>query len=237
MSKPYWNGSSLLLNVMSPTAGLLEGDRVEVEVSGQAKARLVLSNPTALRIHKMDTVKAAWSQSFRVECDGFLETHPEWIIPQAESRFEQRTRIDLQKGASLFFIEALAPGRVASGEAFRFRSFHNRLELRFDQQLAALEQSTLSPSRGSHSGWGFSLNAAFIYSVFVSGPRLDDDFFQFVHEQQSATLLAGSSKLASGPCWNIKLASDDPVAAKAALAAIRERFYRAVGLPLADLRK
>lgn len=224
---------------MSPTAGMLEGDQVELDVSVQQNASLVLSNPTALRIHKMDTGKAVWKQFFRIARRGFLETHPEWIIPQANSRFEQRTRIDLEPEGRLFFIEALAPGRVASGEVFSFDCFRNRLEMHFADQLVALEKGSLSPKLKTHSGWKLSFRHPFAYSIFASAPELTkrDDFFQFIHDLRTPNLLCGSSRLADTPCWNIKLLSDSPVEAKAALAAIRARFYDAVGLPIVDLRK
>jgi len=239
VSKPYWNGSSLLLNVMSPTAGMLEGDRVVMDISVESNAKLVVSNPTALRIHRMNTGKAVWKQTFRVASQGFLETHPEWIIPQAQSRFEQHTRLEVDTNSRLFFIEALAPGRVASGEAFAFDRLQNRLEVHFDSRLIALEKSDISPTSGSQSGWQAAHEKPYTYSLYVSAPELvkNDEFFQFIHEQQTPTLLSGSSKLDNAPCWNIKIVSESSVAAKAALGLIRDQFYRAINLPIVDLRK
>lgn len=239
VSKPYWNGSSLLLNVMSPTAGMLEGDRVEMDISVESNANLVVSNPTALRIHRMNTGKAVWKQTFRVASQGFLETHPEWIIPQAQSRFEQHTRLEVDTNSRLFFIEALAPGRVASGEAFAFDRLQNRLEVHFDSRLIALEKSDISPTSGSQSGWQAAHEKPYTYSLYVSAPELvkNDEFFQFIHEQQTPTLFSGSSKLDNAPCWNIKIVSESSVAAKAALGLIRDQFYRAINLPIVDLRK
>ncbi len=224
---------------MSPTAGMLEGDQVELDISVERSAKLVLSNPTALRIHKMNTGKAAWKQVFNLDSNGFLETHPEWLIPQAHSRFEQRTRINIAAGGRLFFIEALAPGRVASGETFAFDTFQNRLEVYYDHKLVALETGNIAPAAKSHSGWKASFENPYVYSLYVSAPELNenDPFFQFAYEQQTPTLLCGSSKLDRSPCWNLKILSESSVEAKAALARIREQFYQTIGLPVVDLRK
>jgi len=224
---------------MSPTAGMLEGDRVVMDISVESNAKLVVSNPTALRIHRMNTGKAVWKQTFRVASQGFLETHPEWIIPQAQSRFEQHTRLEVDTNSRLFFIEALAPGRVASGEAFAFDRLQNRLEVHFDSRLIALEKSDISPTSGSQSGWQAAHEKPYTYSLYVSAPELvkNDEFFQFIHEQQTPTLFSGSSKLDNAPCWNIKIVSESSVAAKAALGLIRDQFYRAINLPIVDLRK
>jgi len=218
---------------------MLEGDQVELDISVEPSAKLVLSNPTALRIHKMNTGKAVWKQIFNIAPNGFLETHPEWVIPQAHSRFEQRTRINIEADGRLFFIEALAPGRVASGEAFEFTTFQNRLEVYYDHKLVALEQCNIVPAARSQSGWNASFENPYVYSLYVSAPELNenDPFFQFVYAQQTPTLLCGSSKVDRSPCWNVKILSESSVEAKAALARIREQFYQAIGLPVVDLRK
>lgn len=239
ISKPYWNGKALLLNVMSPTAGLLEGDQVELDVIIESGAAIALSNPTALRIHKMGTGKATWNQKFNVASNAFLEAHPEWLIPQTHSRFEQRTQIDLEKDAQLFFIETLAPGRVASGEAFAFSSFRNRLEIRYDNKLAALEKFGITPEDNTHTGWATAFENPFYISIYVVSSKLENDtpLFQALHDLQTETLLCGSSQLNYGPCWNIKILSQNPVEARTALAKIRSLFYQAIERPIIDLRR
>ncbi|MBT3482430.1 MAG: urease accessory protein UreD [Opitutales bacterium] len=239
ISKPYWNGQALLLNVMSPTAGLLEGDHVELDILVEPGSTIALSNPTALRIHKMSTGKATWNQTFRIAKDAFLETHPEWLIPQAQSRFEQRTRIELEKDAQLFFIETLAAGRVASGESFSFSSFRNRLELRYDRNLSALEKFDISPENKTHTGWTAAFENSFYISIYAVSPKLKNasPLFQAIHDIQTESLFCGSSQLSHGPCWNIKILSPYAVEAKAALTKIRELFYQAIGLRIIDLRR
>lgn len=224
---------------MSPTAGLLEGDHVELDIIVESESTIALSNPTALRIHKMGTGKATWDQTFRIASNAFLETHPEWLIPQAHSRFEQRTRIELEKDAQLFFIETLAPGRVASGECFAFNSYRNRLELRYDSKLSALEKFEVSPESKTHSGWAAAFENPFYISIYVVSPKLENasPLFQAIHDLQTDSLFCGSSQLNHGPCWNIKILSPNAVEAKAALAKIRELFYQAIARPIINLRR
>ena len=51
----------------------------------------------------MNTGKALWKQTFRVASERFLETHPEWIILQAQSRSEPQTRLELDTKGRLFY--------------------------------------------------------------------------------------------------------------------------------------
>lgn len=224
---------------MSPTAGLLEGDHVDLDIVIEPSSKIVLSNPTALRVHKMGTGKATWNQCFHIAPNAFLETHPEWLIPQTDSRFEQRTHIDLEKDAQLFFIETLAPGRVASGESFAFSSYRNRLELRYDGKLSALEKFEISPESKTHSGWAAAFENPFYISIYIVSPKLENasPLFQAIHDLQTDSLFCGSSQLNHGPCWNIKILSPNAVEAKAALTKIRELFYQAIDLPIIALRR
>ena len=240
ISKPYWDGQSLLLNLMSPTAGMLEGDEVELQVTIKPKASLTLSNPTALRIHKMSGPgEARWEQSFTLEENAFLELNPEWLIPQGASRFTQATSLELAAGAELLFIEALAPGRIAHGEAFAFERFRNRLELRYDGQLAALEKHDIRPQRASHRAWASHGPSPFYASLLCVSEKLrpESELWTGLQDLENEKLRIGSSQLHAGPCWNIKILSDDPTLVRKAIQEARERFYQAIGRHPSKLRR
>ncbi|MDQ8186128.1 urease accessory protein UreD [Pelagicoccus sp. SDUM812002] len=242
ISKPYWDGHSLLLNLMCPTAGMLAGDSAELEVKVETGASLTLSNPSSLRIHKMDPKsEASWTQSFTVAKKAFLENNPEWLILQGESAFTQRTTIDLTAGAELFFIEAIAPGRIAHQEAFSFRQFRNRLSLRYDGKLALLEKHCIEPKYGTATAWKSELGAAhpFYVSILLASAKLDEDkqFWREIHELQCHGIKIGASQLAHSQCWCIKILAADPIAARRAVTEVRQRFYEKIGRRPSSLRR
>lgn len=227
---------------MCPTAGMLGNDQVEIDVDVRSGASLILSNPSSLRIHKMDcTEEATWTQRFKVGPEGFLENNPEWLILQGQSTFTQRTEIDLAPDAALCFIEAIASGRVAHGESFAFRRFRNRLTLRHNGKIAALEKHCLSPDQQAVLHWRDALGEPhpFYLSILLASPKLQDDsgLWQAIHALQNEQLRIGSSKLATGPCWSVKILSRNPVAARHALATVRERFYHEIGRTPSLLRR
>ena len=241
ISKPYWDGHSLLLNVMSPTAGLLEGDEIEMVVRIREKATLVLSNPTALRIHKMSANGGAeLKQRFSIESGAYLEAHPEWLILQAESSFTQTTRIDVACGAELFYLESIAPGRVAHGEAFAFRRFRNRLELRYDDSLVACEKHAISTKDDTHLPWSRApFSPSFFVSIFLVSERLnvDSPLWPLVYEMQNETIRIGASELANPHCWNIRILSREPSDARRAIQTLRSAFYQYIDRPIPNLRR
>ncbi len=239
ISKPYWDDHSLLVNAMSPTAGLLEGDHIEIDVHVKSKAALTISNPAALRVHKMSTGEATLSQSFHVATRAFLETNPEWLIPQALSRFTQRTQINLEAGAELLFIEAIAPGRVAHGEQFAFTRFRNSLRLTYDGTLAAFERYDLNPSQNGHAPWNAAGDSPFYGSLIFVSPQLEDStpLWREIYDLQHKGLIIGCSRLSSGPTWNAKILGKDPSTVRHAIQQIREAFYKSIGRTPTALRR
>ncbi len=220
---------------------MLGGDQVELDVEIESGAALTLSNPSSLRIHKMDLDEdSLWDQTFKVDSEAFLECNPEWLILQAESAFTQRTRLEVEDGGELLFIETLAPGRIAHGEAFAFRRFRNHLSLRYGGRLAAVERHDIQTARNSHRSWSAQSPAPFYASIVMASPKLESNahsIWQTLHELSSESIEVGVSRLASGPCWNAKLLATNPSRARQAIATIREHYYRVIGRKASDLRR
>ncbi len=122
LSKPYWDGHALMVQWINPTAGIFAGDVLTSEVSVGRDAALLVTTPSATRIHARadpSTAPGRQTQRFEVANNGFLEVLPEWLIPQAGSAFEQVTTIHLEERASLFYAELMAM-------AGRYKELHDR---------------------------------------------------------------------------------------------------------------
>jgi urease accessory protein len=147
VSKPYWDGHALMVQWINPTAGIFAGDVLESDVSVGQGASLLLTTPSATRIHTRihrDTPAGEQCLRFHVATGGFLEVQSEWLIPQKQSAFQQFTKIELDAGAGLLFAELVAPGRVAHGEALAFDQLVMRLQLRRDGELLLQERIAVS---------------------------------------------------------------------------------------------
>ena len=148
LSKPYWDGRVLLVQWVNPTAGIFAGDELVSEVHVGENASLLLTTPSATRIHTRsspDLPPGRQQQHFQVARQGWLEVLPEWLIPQRGSAFEQVTTIEVSADAGLFYAELLAPGRVAHGESLAFELLDNRLRLSIDGRLVCQQRTWLRP--------------------------------------------------------------------------------------------
>jgi urease accessory protein len=150
LSKPHLESGSLVVQLVNPTAGFFDGDRLDLRVEAGPGSSVVLSTPGASRVHRARGGEAArCSQRLQVEAGAFLEWIPEPFIPQEGARYHQETVIDLAADAGLLFFEWIAPGRVARGEAFTYESLRWELDLNVGGRLVARERYTLDA--GNHS--------------------------------------------------------------------------------------
>lgn len=134
LSKPYWDsdGSVLQVQVVNPTAGILAGDALELDVRVGTGAALVVTTPAATRAFMMRSGIAVCRQQFTVESGGWLEYAPEPLCPHRDTDYAQTTRLDLAAGAEAFYVDALAPGRVGRGERWAWKRLQLALDVRCD---------------------------------------------------------------------------------------------------------
>jgi urease accessory protein len=71
------------------------------------------------------------------------------LIPFSGSRHTQRTAISLAAGATMFWWEVLAPGRLAAGERFGFERLRVESSVRVAGRLAFKEDFLLRPAERS----------------------------------------------------------------------------------------
>ena len=143
LSKPYWDADAgtLLVQVVNPTAGILEGDFLESDIRVEKDAALLVTTPSASRIFKMADGSAECRQHFRVAKGGWLEVLPEPLVPHRGCRYRQTTKVDVAPGGGLFFTDLLMPGRVAHrGEAWVWEKLCLETEVRLGGELILRER-------------------------------------------------------------------------------------------------
>lgn len=173
LSKPYWDGQTLIVQVVNPTAGILSGDTLRSDITVAAGAALLVTTPSATRIFQMDTGSAESRQRFEVQSSAWLDLLPEPLVPHFGSRFRQVTEIEAMADAEFFYGDLLLPGRIARGETWAWSRLCLDLRLRlggelilrerFDQSGAELK--ALAQLAGSGDGAGFA-------NLVIASPRL-----------------------------------------------------------------
>lgn len=240
LSKTYWDGDILLVNVVNQTAGWFGGDRVKVRVTLEPGARVLLSSPSAARFHPSEGREVRLAQSFQVAAGAFLDIFPELSIPQAGSCSSQATTIDVARGGELLFLETLAPGRVASGESFAFSRYAWRTEVRWVGRLVHRERAALDPAGSSVAGLRALFPVSYYASLIVISPSAEawgTDFARAVGEMDNEDAARiGASPLSAGG-WSIRVLAGDGLALRQVVTRIRTLIYQRLGKPLPDARR
>lgn len=229
IGKGHTDAGALVLNLANPTAGFFDGDHVEIDVAVSEGARLCLGTPAAARVYPSRSGKPATvRQRFAVAAGGSLEWMPEPFIPHAGACYRQMTEIHLEPGASLLFLEWIAPGRVAMGETFAYRSLRWELDLFHQGSLAARERYDLRPGGHSLEALRIRFPAAHYISVFAAG-----EFARAWPDGELDGLESADANIGHGGLEGgvrvIRALCRDSIAARALARSIRHTLYQNTG--------
>lgn len=106
--------------IMTPSGGILQGDRYRIDLTLSNKAQAHITTQGATRIYRMERNYASQMVNIIVDDNCYLEYIPDQIIPYRYSRFYQTVNARVHDSGTLVYSEMLTPGHVASDEAFQY---------------------------------------------------------------------------------------------------------------------
>ena len=113
-----------LVHLNNISGGVFGGDRLslQIKLNPGAAAQITTTGSTRIYRPRENAADALQVSEIHLGPGALLEYLPDSVIPFRDARFEQRTDVHLEPGATLFWWEIIAPGRVASGESFAYAS-------------------------------------------------------------------------------------------------------------------
>lgn len=238
IGKPYWDGAVLQVQVVNPTAGILAGDRLELDVAVEPGASLLVTTPAAARAYMMRRGAAACRQRFAVRGGGWLEYLPEPLYPHRDADYTQDTRVEVEAGGEAAFFDALAPGRVGRGERWAWRRLRVSLEIHYAGEPVLRE---------CLDGGGAALAAAAEYHrtpdayfgtlvLVTERLRADDPAWDAVRALHGGGRWVGVSALRRGG-WIVRVVAPGGQALRDLVAELRARLAPTLPHLGSDLRK
>lgn len=227
ISKPYWDGDALLLQLSSPTPGYFGGDRLTSRIRIEEGARLKITTPSAGRAHTMNGNRAELHQSFHIEKNSSLEFCPAPFIPQRLSRYHQKADITIDEGGRLLLFETIAPGRVAHGESFAYRELDWECNVTYAGRLVLRERFLLEPGSDGFAAMKQPFPSGYYASACVINQAAweNDDWVEAINSIQSDEIRIGVSRLVDAG-WSIKLLTADSLALQRATGRLRKILAR-----------
>jgi urease accessory protein len=238
LSKPYWTGEALLVQVVNATAGIFAGDQLEFAATLEPHAAVLLTSPSASRIHTMPTGEATLRQSLTIKNSAWLEWMPELFIPHRACRYHQHTQMDIEKGASVYFVESLSPGRVAHGESLAFDRIHWNTRIIYGGELVLAEHYPMTPRddslRDLRNG---TRDRYFASAVLIHPDPLPlREWQETIGSWRSGGVFAGATRLADDVML-IRLLTDDSETMKNSLKDLRALLATALPKLAVSARK
>ncbi len=140
-----------LAHLNNVSGGILGGDRLELEVdvAEGAQAQITTTGATRLYAARAGSADSLCSTAVHVHAGALLEYLPDPVIPFRGARAEQRTHINMEEGATLFWWETLAPGRIAHGECFEYECLRVTSEVWTGGIPILIDRIRLEPGRHS----------------------------------------------------------------------------------------
>lgn len=161
------SGSAYTL-LVNPSGGLVGGDHLSIDLSLGPNAHVLISTPSANRVYRSLRQDAVQDVRIEVGEQGILEWMPEHTIPFAGSRFRQRIDAKLGAGATLVLWDAIASGRIAHGERWRFSSLENDIRIGMPSEAVVREHYAFMPAE-AQAGIGTVADWDYVGSLFVVG--------------------------------------------------------------------
>ena len=131
--------------ILSPSGGILQGDRYRMDVELKNNAISHLTTQGATRIYKMESNYATHMVTLNLKDNSYLEFIPEQIIPYKNSRFYQKTNLEIDDSSTVVYSETIVPGRIAMGEMFDFDVCYLKTEGKINGKIKFRDTSLLTP--------------------------------------------------------------------------------------------
>jgi len=168
--------------LVNPSGGLVGGDHLVLRATLGPESHVLFSTPSANRIYRSTLEPARQEIRLTVGAGAILEWVPELTIPFLGSRFRQTLHVALQHGGTLILWDALAAGRIARGERWKFMSFDNEVRVSTSSGASVLERYSLS-ANSAMGGIELAEGWDYVASLFVLNEAVDDEVWKQLEEK------------------------------------------------------
>ncbi len=147
--RPFYDkNNQFSIMIMNSSAGIMAGDRQELSIHVNEKAKGKVFSQSYEKIHKTQSGYGERSTHIHIDSQGFLHYTPLPTIPFAGSSFQNHTKIHLKdESAQFIFGEIFTCGRVAMGEKFQFTSFESSISVFTGETLVFSDRTKYKPKK------------------------------------------------------------------------------------------
>jgi urease accessory protein len=144
---PRNHGRAAWIYSSSFGGGLVDGDRVELDIDVHGGASAYLSTQASTKVYRSARGSATVMRA-HVAPGGTLVVMPDPVVCFAQSRYTQAQRFDVSARSRLVVVDWLSSGRAASGERWQFDEYVSGLQVHVDGRLVMHDAMALRAEDG-----------------------------------------------------------------------------------------
>ncbi|MBI3253852.1 MAG: urease accessory protein UreD [Nitrosopumilales archaeon] len=163
--------SMAYLQIVSPSGGILQGDRYRMDISLKDNAVAHLTTQGATRLYKMDSNFATQLVNVTVGENCYLEFIPDQIIPYRNSRFYQKVSLDVHDNASMIYSEIIVPGRTAMNESFEYDICYLKTIAKSQDKIRFVDVAMLEPKKQNLNTFGILGKQTVVGTIYIITKR------------------------------------------------------------------
>ena len=156
------------LYIISPSGGILQGDRYKIDVTLKNNAISHITTQGATRIYSMNSNFASQITNITVNDNCYLEYIPDQIIPYQNSRYYQKVNLNIHDKATMIYSEVLTPGRMAMNEYFDYDVCYLRTYCKNqEEKFRCLENMKVEPKNQNLNSDGILGKNKIVGTVYI----------------------------------------------------------------------
>ena len=156
------------LYIISPSGGILQGDRYKIDVTLKNNAISHITTQGATRIYSMNSNFASQITNITVDDNCYLEYIPDQIIPYQNSRYYQKVNLNIHDKATMIYSEVLTPGRMAMNEYFDYDVCYLRTYCKNqEEKFRCLENMKIEPKNQNLNNDGILGKNKIVGTVYI----------------------------------------------------------------------
>jgi urease accessory protein len=140
--------------VQSPTGGVAQGDRHDVDIAVGADGVAHVSTQSSTKVQSMHANYAAADRTLSVAAGGHLDYVPEPTILHENTRYCTETTLEVAEDATAVLADIVVPGRLARDERFEFERYLSRVRAVGPGGLLFEDATHLTPADGDPAAPG-----------------------------------------------------------------------------------
>ena len=144
---PANHGHAAWIYTSSYGGGLVDGDRVRIDLTIEAGAAAYVSTQASTKIYRSPRGTRAELHG-RVGADSLLIMAPDPVVCFAGARYRQIQRFDVSEAGALVALDCVLSGRRAAGERWAFAEYHSTTEITLGGRLLVLDALALRAADG-----------------------------------------------------------------------------------------